>query len=66
MTKIIAMHIKSILLGIVTLDQFGFLKGHLVHKAIRFDHEGIHSIKIHQSLVLVIKLDLSKAYDIVS
>jgi hypothetical protein len=64
--KIIALRLKPILSGIITSEQFGFLKGRLIHEAIGFAQEGIHTIKMQRKPVSVIKLDLSKAYDRVS
>lgn len=64
--KIIAIKLKPILSNIISLEQFGFLKGKLIHEAIRSAQVGSNSIKTHKRLVSVIKIDLSKAYDRVS
>ena len=44
----------------------GFHKGKLIHKAIGRIHEGLHAIKATKLPIVVIKLDMSKAYDCVS
>jgi hypothetical protein len=43
--KIIATRLKPILASSISVEQFGFLKGWLIHEAIGSMQEGIHSIK---------------------
>jgi len=66
MAKLIAMCLKPILSNFISHEQFGFLKGHLIHEAIESTQEGLHSIKTQKNPVLVIKIDLSKVHDQVS
>jgi mannosylglycoprotein endo-beta-mannosidase len=51
------------MLGFISLEQFRFLERRQIHEAIWFSHEGIHSIRVNKLLLMVLKLDLSKAYD---
>jgi hypothetical protein len=65
-SKIIAIRLKPILSRFISPEQFGFLEGRQIHEAIGSAQEGLHTIKLSQSPIAVIKLDLSKAYDRVS
>jgi hypothetical protein len=64
--NIIAMRLKPLLSNFISQEQFRFLKGKLIHEAIRSAQEGIHTIKTQKKSMLVFKIDLSKAYDRVS
>jgi len=64
--NIIAIRIKPLLSRVISLEQFGFLKGRLIHEAIGLVQEGFHMIKTTSRQITVLKLDLSKAYDNVS
>ena len=44
-------------------EQFGFLEGRQIHEAIGVAQEGLHSIKTKHLQGVVLKIDLSKAYD---
>jgi hypothetical protein len=48
------------------MEQFGFLEGRQIHEAIGVAQEALHSIKNQKLKGAVLKIDLSKAYDIVS
>lgn len=61
--KIIARRIKEILSIKISKEQFGFLEGRKNHEAIRVVQEHMHSLKTKKLKGVVIKLDLSKAYD---
>jgi hypothetical protein len=47
-------------------EQFGFLEGIQIHKAVGVAREGLHSIKVKNLNALVVKVDLLKTYDRVS
>eukprot|EP00253_Pinus_taeda_P030883 PITA_30883 len=61
--KIIAMRLKPILSKNISSEQFGFLDGRQIHEAIGVAQETIYSIKQKIKKGVVIKIDLSKAYD---
>ena len=63
--KIISMHITKVLGRYISGEQFGFLPGRQIHDVVGVISKGIHTIcrKILKSLVL--KIDLSKFYDMV-
>jgi hypothetical protein len=63
MTKIIVNKVKPFLNSTIMQEQFGFVKGRLIHEAIKCAQEGTHSIKSQKRPILVIKIDLAKAYD---
>ena len=44
-------------------EQFWFLRGRLMHEAIKSAQEGIHLTKHVGTSIGMLKLDLSKAYD---
>jgi hypothetical protein len=48
------------------LEQFGFLEGRQIHEAIGVAQEALHNIKTRKLKSVVLKIDLSKAYDRVS
>lgn len=65
-SKIIARRLKVILLDHISEEQFGFLEGRQFHEAIGVAQEGLHSLKTKRLKGVVLKIDLSKAYDKVS
>jgi hypothetical protein len=65
-SKVIARKLKIILLERISSEQFGFLEGRKIHKAIGVAQEGLHSMKSRKLKGVVLKIDLSKAYDQVS
>lgn len=44
-SKIIARHLKTVLLRIISFEQFGFREGRQIHEAISVAWEGLHSMK---------------------
>lgn len=66
MYKIIVIRMKLALSNFISYEQFGFLEGRLIHGAISIAQEGLHSKPLSKSPRDVVKLDLSKAYDMVS
>jgi len=65
-SKVIAVRLKPLLSIVISSKQFRFLKGWLIHEAIGSAHEGLHTIKTQNHLVLIITIDLFKTYDCVS
>jgi hypothetical protein len=45
MEKLITIRLKPFLDNDISQEKFSFVKGHLIHEAIGYAHEGIHSIK---------------------
>lgn len=41
--KVIAIRMKPVLSKVISIEQFGFLKGRLIHEAIDMAQEGIHT-----------------------
>jgi len=62
-SKVISRRLKVILSKHIFGEQFGFLKGKQIHEAIEVAQEGLHSIKLKKLKAVVIKIDLSKAFD---
>jgi hypothetical protein len=62
-SKVIARRLKRVLSRKISNEQFGFLEGRKIHEAIDIAQEGIHSIKVNNQISMVVKVDLSKAYD---
>jgi len=62
-SKIISNRIKPMLAKYISKEQFGFLPERQIIEAIGITQERLHSIKTKKLQALVLKLDLSKAYD---
>eukprot|EP00253_Pinus_taeda_P011881 PITA_11881 len=65
-SKVIALRIAPILSRNISMEQFGFLNGRQIHEAIGVAQEVTHSIKVKKKKGVVLKIDLSKAYDRIS
>eukprot|EP00253_Pinus_taeda_P034952 PITA_34952 len=61
--KVIAIRLVPILSRNISMEQFGFLDGRQIHEAIGVAQEVLHSIKQKKKKGVVLKIDLSKAYD---
>jgi hypothetical protein len=61
--KIISRRIKVVLSRSINPEQFGFLEGRQIHEAIGVAQEVLHSLKTRNMKGVVLKIDLSKAYD---
>eukprot|EP00253_Pinus_taeda_P025385 PITA_25385 len=61
--KVIAIRLVPILSRNISMEQFGFLDGRQIDEAIRVAQEVLHSIKQKQKKGVVVKIDLSRAYD---
>jgi hypothetical protein len=59
----ISRRIKETLSKHVSLEQFGFLEGRQIHKAIGVTQEGLHLVKTKNIKAMIAKVDLSKAFD---
>ena len=64
--KIISIHIIKVLGHYISGEQFGFLPGRQIHDVVGVLQEGLHSIHSRALKSVVLKIDLSKAYDRVS
>jgi len=62
-SKVISKRIKRILSKNISGEQFGFLDGRQIHEGIDVAQEGLHSMKTRNIGGVVVKIDLSKAYD---
>jgi hypothetical protein len=62
-TKIIVVRIKTSLSIGISKEQFVFLEGRKITNSIGVVQEDLHNIKVKNIKVMVLKLDLIKAYD---
>ena len=62
-SKIVSLHLKPLLNRTISAQQFGFLKDRKFTEPVGITHEILHSIKTKNSNVMVLKLDLVKAFD---
>ena len=62
-SKTIANRLNPILSCSISKEQFEFLDGRKIHEAIDVAQETLHSIKLCHKKCMVVKIDLSKAYD---
>lgn len=63
MATIMVNHLKLILLGFISQEQIGFVKGRQITNGIVVAQEEIHSLKTKKTKGMLVKLGLSKAYD---
>ena len=61
--KIISTRIRKILGRLISKEQFGFFPRRQIHEAVGIIQEGLHSIHCKGMKSVVLKIDLSKAYD---
>jgi len=64
--KIISIRIRKVLSRYISGEQFGFLPGRQIHDAVGVIQEGMHTMHVKSLKAVMIKIDLSKAYDRVS
>ena len=62
-TKVIANRLKPLLPGLISPKQSGFVEGREILDGIIAVHEVTHSLKCTKLPGMLIKLDISKAYD---
>jgi len=62
-TKVVANRLKPILPFIISKEQAGYVEGRQIMDRVILAHEVIHSLKSTKNLGMLIKLDLSKAFD---
>ncbi len=62
-TKVVANRLKIVLHGVILAEQPGFVEGRQITYEILLVHETIHSLNEKKIPGMMIKLDLSKAYD---
>jgi hypothetical protein len=62
-SKVIALRIKPILPFIISKEQSGYVEGRQIMDSFILVHEIIHSLKITHTPGMLLKLDLSKAFD---
>ena len=61
--QIIYTHIRKVLGHYISCEQFGFLPRRQIHDAVGVIQEGLHTIHCKHLNFVVLKIDLSKAYD---
>jgi hypothetical protein len=66
LTKVIARHLKPILPFIISPEQSGYVEGRKILDNILLAHEVIHSLQTTGNPCMLLKLDLSKAFDKIS
>jgi hypothetical protein len=62
-TKVIATRLKPILPFLISKEQSGYVEGRQIMDSVILAHEVIHSLKTSRTPGMLIKLDLSKAFD---
>ena len=62
-SKVAAMRLKPYLDSFISPQQFGFLKNRLIHGPVAITQEVLHSVKLLKKSALILKLDLTKAFD---
>jgi len=62
-SKILANRLKSLLPLLISPKQTWYVEGHQILDGIILSHEVIHSLKVLKKPDMILKLDLSKAFD---
>lgn len=62
-SKVISNRSRNVLSSNISREQFGFLSGRVIHDAIRVAQVAIHSIKTKMHNIVILEVDLVKAYD---
>eukprot|EP00253_Pinus_taeda_P029932 PITA_29932 len=62
-SKVVALRLKPLLLLIISPEQSGYVEGRQITDGIILTHEIIHSLKQTKKLGMLLKIDLSKAFD---
>jgi hypothetical protein len=60
---VLSAKVKKIFSDVISHEQFGFLTDQQIYEAIGAAQLGLHTIKTKNCQAVVLKLDLSKAYD---
>jgi hypothetical protein len=66
LTKVIARRLKPILPTIISLEKSGYVEGRQILDSVILSHEVIHSLQKTKTPGILLKLDLSKAFDKIS
>jgi exonuclease III len=66
LTKVIARRLKPILPTIISPEQSGYIEGRQILDSVILAHEVIHSLQKTKTPGMLLKLDLSKAFDKIS
>jgi hypothetical protein len=61
--KVLAIRVKKLFSKAISREEFKFLDGRQIHDAIGATQDALHSIKTKNLPTMVMKLDLSNAYD---
>ena len=61
--KVVANRLNPFLDKFISPQQFGFLKNHQISEPLAITQEVLHSVKSRNKSALVLKLDLTKAFD---
>ena len=61
--KVAASRLKPFLDSSISPQQFGFLKNRLIHEPVAITQEVLHFFKLKKKSALILKLDLTKAFD---
>lgn len=62
-SKVIANKLKPLLPLLISPEQSGYIEGRQILDGIILTHEIIHSLKISKQAGMILKIDLSKAFD---
>lgn len=62
-SKVIANRLKPLLPLLISLEQSGYVEGRQILDGIILTHEIIHSLKHSKQVGMILKIDLSKAFN---